>query len=147
MLRIARKMAVDEDDASDIVQEVFIYYYEKLNKGLEVNHLKNWLIRAIVNKCVDYHKRKKKHTKLSVLNGIADKEQTVENQQSDDVLKEAFTKLKHKEMQLITLYSEGYSYKEIAQIAKINFSSVGKMLSRALQKLKIILEGMNYEMY
>jgi len=50
-------------------------------------------------------------------------------------------------MKIVILYSEEYSYKEIAKIAEINFSSVGKTLSRTLQKLKEILITMNYEMY
>jgi DNA-directed RNA polymerase specialized sigma24 family protein len=41
---------------------------------------------------------------------------------------------------LLTLYSEDFSYKEIAEITGIKFSSVGKTLARALKKLQNEIE-------
>ena len=142
MFCVARKIVNDEDVASDIVQEVFVYYFEKLQNGIAVHYPSSWLIRASMNKCVDYLNQKKKHMPLSVVN-----EWEAEEEQSDSTLQQAISELKPAEMKLIMLYSEGYSYKEIAQIAEINLSSVGKTLSRALQKLKEILKRLNYEMY
>jgi len=78
---------------------------------------------------------------------LTTEEETFENQQTEVILKQAIAELKPLEIKLIMLYSEGYSYKEIAQIAEINFSSVGKTLSRTLKKLKEILNRLNYEMY
>ena len=147
MFGIAVKMVNDKDVASDIVQEVFVYYFEKLQNGHTIQHLQSWLIRATMNKCVDYLKRRKKHTPLSAVSDLADEEETFEIQQPDVILKQAIAKLKPLEIKLIMLYSEGYSYKEIAQITEINFTSVGKTLSRTLHKLKEILKRLNYEMY
>ena len=144
MFCIARKMLNDADDASDIVQEVFAYYFEKLQSGHTVHHPQSWLVRATINKCVDYLKQRKKRIPLSEASTLADDEETF---QTDEILWQAVAKLKPLEMKLIILYSEGYSYKEIAQITKINFSSVGKTLSRTLHKLKEILKNLNYEMY
>jgi len=39
------------------------------------------------------------------------------------------------------------SYKEIAGITGIKYSSVGKMLSRTIKKLDEIIKRMGYEMY
>jgi len=142
---IAMKMVDDRDVVNDIVQEVFIYYFEKLQSGLAVHYLPSWLIRATINKCTDYLSQRKKHTQLSTANDLATDEETFDS--TSDILRQAITKLKPVEMKLIILYSEGYSYKEIAQIAEINFSSVGKTLSRTLHKLKEILKRLNYEMY
>ena len=143
MFCIAQKIVNDEDVASDIIQEVFVYYFEKLQNGIVVHYPSSWLIRASINKCVDYLNQKKKHTPLSVVNEW----EAEEEKQSDSILQQAISELKPAEMKLIMLYSEGYSYKEIAEIAEINFSSVGKTLSRTLQKLKEILKRLNYEMY
>ena len=147
MFRFAAKMTNDKDVAVDIVQEIFIYCYEKFQNGYTIQNPQNWLIKAVSNKCIDYLKRKKKHTQLNAATGLAVEDENYDNQQFEAILKLALTKLKPLEMKLIILYSEGYSYKEIAQVAEINFSSVGKTLSRALQKLKEILKRMNYEMY
>jgi len=147
MFRIAAKMTNDKEVANDIVQEVFVYYFEKLGNDYLIQKLQSWMIRAVINKCVDYLKRRKKHIQLNTVITMADEEKNYEIQQSGTILKQAISKLKPMEMKLIILYSEGYSYKEIAQMADINFSSVGKTLSRSLIKLKEILKRMNYEMY
>jgi len=144
MFCIARKMVNNADDAGDIVQEVFVYYFEKLQNGHAVHHPHSWLVRATVNKCVDFLKQRKKRTPLSEAEKLATEEDV---SQTDEILWQAIAKLKPLEMKLIILYSEDYSYKEMAQITEINFSSVGKTLSRTLHKLKEILKSLNYEMY
>jgi len=144
MYGIARKMVNDGDVASDIVQEIFVYYFEKLQDGIIVHHPQSWLVRATMNKCIDALKHREKHTTLSAANELADETETFEQ---DVILRQALTELKPAEMKMVILYSEGYSYKEIAQIADVKFSSVGKILSRTLHKLKEILKRLNYEMY
>ena len=147
MFGIAFKMVNDKDVTSDIVHEVFVCYFEKLQNGRTIHQPQSWLIRATINQCIDYLKRRKSHITLSAVSELADEEETFEIQQPDEILKQAIAELKPLEMKLIMLYSEGYSYNEIAQIAEIKFSSVGKTLSRTLHKLKEILKRLNYEMY
>jgi RNA polymerase sigma-70 factor (ECF subfamily) len=147
VFRIANKIVSDEDVANDIVQDVFACCYEKLQKGHPILHPQSYLVRVALNKCADYLKQREKHAPLSAANEHADKEENFEIQQMEVVLRQAIATLKPKEMKLVMLYSEGYSYKDIAQITEINFSSVGKTLSRTLHKLKLILKNLNYEMY
>jgi RNA polymerase sigma-70 factor (ECF subfamily) len=147
MFRIAGKMVNDRDVASDIVQEVFVYYFEKLQNGMVVHHPQSWLVRAVMNKCVDDLNKRKKHTSLNEVSELATEEDNFEIRQRDAILYQAISELKPLEIKLIILYSEDYSYKEMAQITGINFSSVGKTLSRTLNKLKMILKRLNDEMY
>ena len=148
MFGVACKMVNDGDVAKDIVQEVFVYYYEKMQSGFQADHLQSWLVRATINKSIDYLNKKKKHTSLITLNETAtDDDKNLETQQRNALLHQAIAKLKPLEMKMVVLYSEEYSYKEIAEITEINFSSVGKTLSRTLDKLKIILNQQNYELY
>jgi len=146
MFCMASKMVGDEDVAGDIVQDVFAYYFEKLQGGYVIRLPQNWLVRATVNKSIDYLNQRKKRTSLSDVDNLTAEVETFEIQQPDVILRQAIAELKPMEMKLIALYSEGYSYKEIAQIAEIKFSSVGKTLSRILDKLKGILKKMDYEM-
>ena len=138
-------MVGDRDVVCDIVQEIFVSYYEKLRNGHAVNHPNSWLLRAVINKSVDYVNRQKKYVRLDA--GYDDKEEdVVEKRQSEAVMQQALRRLNHQEMELVTLYSEDFSYKEIAQITGIRFSSVGKTLSRSLKKLGEILKKMDDEM-
>ena len=141
------KMVHDEAIADDIVQEVFVYYFEKTQNEHKIENTQGWLARAAMNKCVDHLKYREKFTELNTVNELTTEENSYEINKPDAILQQAISKLKPVEMKIVILYSEEYSYKEIAQIAKINFSSVGKTLSRTLQKLKEILKKMNYEMY
>jgi RNA polymerase sigma-70 factor (ECF subfamily) len=141
------KMVHDEAVADDIVQEVFVYYFEKTANGHQIENVQGWLARATMNKCVDHLKYRERFIKLNTVSEPTIEEESFEINKTDSILKQALSKLKPLEMKIVILYSEEYSYKEIAQIVKINFSSVGKTLSRTLQKLKEILKKMNYEMY
>jgi len=114
MFSVAIKMVNEKDVTRDIVQEVFVYYFEKLQNGHTVHHPQSWLVRATINECVDYLKRRKKHIPLSAVSSWAAEEELFEIQRPDGVLKQAIAELKPLEMKLIILYSEGYSYKEIA---------------------------------
>jgi len=147
MLRIARKMTNNNEAAADIVQEIFVYCYEKIKNGHAVNNIQSWLIRAVINKSIDEIKKIKKHTRLNVLRDKETDDESFELKMNSIEIKEAIDELKPSEKKLIVLYSEGYSYKEISEIAEIKLTSVGKTLSRILQKLKLILKRMNYEMY
>ncbi|MDR1951819.1 MAG: hypothetical protein LBP96_06290, partial [Bacteroidales bacterium] len=71
MFGIACKMLNDRDLANDIVQEVFIYYYERMQNGFQPQHLQSWLVRAAINKGMDHLNKKKKHTSLITLNETA----------------------------------------------------------------------------
>jgi RNA polymerase sigma-70 factor (ECF subfamily) len=51
-------------------------------------------------------------------------------------LRHCLSLLSEKEQVLVSLYSEGMSYKELAEISGLRFTSVGTTLSRALTKLK-----------
>ncbi len=147
MFRVARKIVYDVDVVSDIVQEVFIYFFDKVNRGEEVRYPKSWLYRATYNKCIDYWREKKRfeHIDLIEANGIED-----ENNDSSAetvALNIALDRLKPDERFLVVLYSEGLSYKEMAEVTEIKFSSIGKTLSRILKKIEIELKSQCDELY
>ena len=55
--------------------------------------------------------------------------------EAPDILN-AIAHLNEKEQTLVILYSEGYSYKEIAEMTGRNLPSIGKTLSRIMDKIK-----------
>jgi len=48
LFRIASKMVNDEDVASDIVQEIFVCFFEKMQKRAVILHPQSWLVRAVI---------------------------------------------------------------------------------------------------
>jgi len=149
MFCIAQNMINDSDAACDIIQDIFIYYHKTSQNGNTVNNPKSWLMRATINKCIDYSKHQKKHLRIDSIKPISIIEDATGEYTEKEIkiIRQALSRLKPKEKTLAILYSEGMSYKEISEISGITFSSVGKMLSRTIKKLEEILKRMGYEMY
>jgi RNA polymerase sigma-70 factor (ECF subfamily) len=147
MYCVAQKMVYDQDAAKDIVQDVFIYFYEKQKVRHEIRQLKNWLIRATINKCIDYSKQRKRNQSLDMMDTLSTTEIPFEKMETQFMVRKALSNLKPQERILAVLYSEGFSYKEMATLAEIKFSSIGKMLSRTLGKLKEQLKKQDCELY
>jgi RNA polymerase sigma-70 factor (ECF subfamily) len=140
-------MVNDTDLASDIVQEVFIYLHEKLQKGHQINHLRSWLSKAVYNRCIDFLRKPKRNVGLDVVEKQGEEDRFLEKEETKKVIRDALEKLKINEKLLAVLYSEGFSYKEMAEISGIKMSSIGNTLSRTLKKLKKELTAQGYELH
>jgi RNA polymerase sigma-70 factor (ECF subfamily) len=147
MYRVASRMVGDSEDVSDIIQEIFIDFFNKINNGNIIHHPKSWLFRATINKCIDNQRSRKRFQNLDSLGEYKSEIGIVENQEMKDVISLAISKLNPQEKILATVYSEGLSYKEIAEVTGIKFSSIGKMLSRTLKKMEKELKNQRYDLY
>ena len=147
MFRVATNMVGDTDDVSDIVQEIFMDYFNKLNNGNIIHHPKSWLYRATINKCIDNQRNRKRFQNLESLGDHNIEYEIAENQDIINAINLALSKLRPKEKILAEFYSDGLSYKEIAEITGIKFSSIGKTLSRTLKKIEKELKNQRYELY
>lgn len=150
---IAARMVDDKDDIKDILQEVFASYYEKTEISKQtILQPHSWLIRATLNKCIDHFGKSRKHVKLDLLayeepGETASQEEAIDQNKRSRILQEAMRELSAREIKLVVLYSKSFSYKEMAEITGINYTSIGKSLSRTLQKLKQIVKQKGYELY
>jgi RNA polymerase sigma-70 factor (ECF subfamily) len=147
MFRVATRMIGDRDDVSDILQEIFIDFFNKLNNGNIIHHPKSWLYRATINKCTDNLRNRKRFDNLESLGDYKADMELTENQEVKDAINQAIAKLNPQEKILAAFYSEGLSYKEIAEVTGIKMSSIGKMLSRTLKKMEKELKNKKYELY
>lgn len=136
LFRIAAKMLRDSDAARDVVHDVFMAYYFNSENKKVINDSKNWLIRCTINKGVDFLRKNKKIVSDEIVAKQDNASHTIDSQIDLMSLSGLISKLDGKDQSLVVLYSEGYSYKEIAEITGINFNSVGKTLSRILEKLR-----------
>lgn len=132
LFRIATKMLQDPESAKDVVQDVFTAYYFAMNNEKVIRDTKNWLIRSTINKGIDY---KRKTARTVAMESPQPESDETPNDDTSDILN-TIAHLSEKEQTLVVLYSEGYSYKEIAEMTGRNLHSVGKTLSRTLYKIK-----------
>jgi RNA polymerase sigma-70 factor (ECF subfamily) len=128
------------------MQDVFIDYFNNCKNGSSILYPKSWLYRVTLNKSIDYLRKQKMEIRTEPEN-VVQISHDEENLEDRKIVRQAISRLKPRERKLVVLYSEDLSYREISESTGIKFSSVGKMLSRALKKLKKELEAQQYEMY
>lgn len=149
--RLVSKFRVNSHDAEDIVQDVFVKLYLQFNSGNQVQYPKTWLYKVAVNVCINTVNRRKETELLENVNsseyGTADSlETSIDQNEQEEIIRNALMKLKEQERLIVILYSEGLSYKEIAEVSGVKFTSISQNLSRALEKLRPLLKNHYYEM-
>lgn len=135
VFRFVLKNLKDEDDAQDIVQDSF--------ERLWVNHAnvdalkaKSYLFTTAYHTMIDHIRKMKPQSSLEE---IPETEGDTFRNYSDlkEILNEALEKLNEIQRSVILLRDyEGYSYKEIGEITKLNESQVKVYIYRARAFLK-----------
>ncbi len=136
LYRTAQKMMGNGYDVKDIVQEVFLDFFEKTNRGVHLKYPGSWLYRVTLNKCMDVLRKDNKYVDAEPSTDIADQSNTLEVRETKALMAGCLSELKPHERALCVLYSEGLSYKEMAEITGIPFASVGKKLSRTQCRIR-----------
>lgn len=139
--RVAFNRLRNYSDAEDVAQEVFLALY-KCGKHFDSDeHLKAWLIRTTINKCVDL-KRSFWFLRTEPLNEslaytLDEKDRSIlsEIQRLSPVYRDV----------IYLYYYEGYSISEIASITGVSVNTASSRLKRARRKLGMILEGVDLE--
>jgi len=144
---VVHKMVPDLDDASDLVQEVFINLYQSIERKVVIEHPRSWLYKVTIHKCIDFTRKRNRHEPIELCSQLKEDDASLESENKQAIVRIALKRLTKDESVLAILYSEGCSYKEIAEITGIRMTSVGKTLSRTLMKLGNELKKMKYELY
>jgi RNA polymerase sigma-70 factor (ECF subfamily) len=124
-----------ESDALEAVQEVTCRAYIKLNKLKEPKFFNTWLIKILMNYCIDEHKRRKKVIELKPL------EESHEDKSVDAmILEEAIEKLESKFKEVIILkYFQDMTTADIARVMQCPEGTVKTWCARALKQLKVFI--------
>jgi len=149
---IAYRMAGNEADARDLVQEAFLRVYRALRRVEPDAPLERWLYRIVSNLHIDLL-RKRPRTRVESLDApvetargevsreIADLESSPEaildREQLDAAIQRALGTLPQ-ELRLVVVLSdiEGLAYEEIAAMLRIPLGTVKSRLHRARQALQ-----------
>ena len=136
--RLAFARLKSTSDADDILQEVFLRYLKRGKKPLEDEHEKALLIRITIN-CT-----KRLHTSAWRKNTTELDEPLSENAHNGETL-DAVLRLPLKYRTVIHLhYYCGYTAEEIGVLLGSRASTVRSQLSRAREKLRQDLQGVEF---
>jgi RNA polymerase sigma factor (sigma-70 family) len=146
----------EEEDASDITQEVFISAFQSIKGFKGDSKLSTWLYKISVTKSLE-HLRKKKRKKRSGLtislfgsgesikplneNSFYHPGVQLENKERAAILFGAIDLLpENQKVAFILNKVECLSYQETAEVMEISVSSVESLIFRAKQRLQVLLK-------
>lgn len=135
----------DQDEAYDIVQETFIRAIREQRLFNIDFRIKAWLFRVAKNLCLNQIRNTSRRAAILQANPMTDRhepnqyQRIFEGEREIEMMKamEQLTE-EHREI-LILRYYDDLSYAEIAQVLEIKLGTVMSRLSRARQKLLIVM--------
>ncbi len=141
MFGLALKFLNKEEEASDMVSEVFIKLVEELNKkDMEDEVVFRWLYRVTVNRCINFLKQNKRHCELLTKHQSFLEEQYDSLAESQELQSsELYTFLtgqSSKELQKMVVYqiALGMTINEIAEMMQLDRKTVSKKLKKFYEK-------------
>ena len=140
VFRFGFRLLGDSEQAMDLSQEVFLKLYATVSGGPEILEIRSWLFRTAANLSYDWLRRKHRYSQLLRIDvDVSYAPQDVEGEfiRTEDgrAVRASLDRLTPRDRLLLTLYAEGLSYKEIAGVMGLRETSVGKLVSRAVQRL------------
>lgn len=155
--RFAREYVISEEDAEDIVQDIFLELcetYDSLSSSFRVD-IVAYVFTAVKNRCIDYLRRKIVEQKskenirekeLLILRMKFDSLEILENDlfnenDMEQILNKALLKLPERCREILVKHKiEGMRQKEIAEQLSISPKTVENQLTIAYKKLREELE-------
>lgn len=141
MYKYAYYMLGNEADAEDIISETVVDMYTGIKKLKNLSLFRSWCFKILSNKCK--RKRKsyfKKNVSIEECENNVDLSYEYEPCKYHD-LEVAFSGLSEEEKNIVTLSAIfGYKSIEVGEILNLKNTTVRSKLSRALSKMKKVME-------
>ena len=158
---LALRTVGNEEDAADMTQEVFLRAYRALGTFRGESKFSVWLYRLTTNVCIDFLRREKRRSTLSMTVSLDDEEgarqaelpderysphRQAEQQELRDTLRAGLRALSEEHRQVLILRElEGLSYGEIAALLGVEEGTVKSRIARARLALReYLLEQGNF---
>lgn len=151
---IAYSYVKSEAAALDIIQEAVVKALENINSLRKIEYLRTWFYRIVINESINYIRKNKRILLFDnneiiqdmSINKIKDvRMNELENEETKKELFKAMDLLEPKLRTIVILrFYEDLKIREIADITKTNENTVKTRLYKALDILKVNLEGEIY---
>ncbi|HEY5825494.1 MAG TPA: RNA polymerase sigma factor [Cyclobacteriaceae bacterium] len=146
MYNVGFRIVNNTEEAEDVLQEAFISAFKNLHHYRGDATFGAWLKRIVVNKAINYLKKKKMERFPDDEKWDVKEEVVVDEFESFpfsvDKVKRAIESLPDGYRTVLSLYLlEGYDHGEIAEIMGITESTSKSQFNRSKKKLKELLEG------
>lgn len=133
----------DYQEAEDLSQDVFISFYNSIDKFRGDCSISTYIYRIAVSRCLDYKRKKNLKGFLTGLFNVS-KEETIDLDERNYVRQCILSLPEDLKTPVVLYYYSGLSQREIADILNITSKSVEGRIYRAKQKLKLEFESGGY---
>ncbi len=142
LLRFATRFLKDEDEARDVVQDVFLKLWQKRDTLAEIENIEAFAMRMTRNRCLDVIRANKvvpidKETDRKIKEETVDVHSKIELRESANQIKMLINQLPDLQRTVMQLRDiEQLSYDEIAEETELNVNAIRVNLSRARKKVR-----------
>jgi RNA polymerase sigma-70 factor (TIGR02954 family) len=143
LYKIAYSYLKRETEALEAIQEVTFRAYKGVKKLKQVSYFKTWLIRIMINYCIDERRKRKRLI-------FAEKEVATSDEDSSTniVVQDAVYQLKANYQKVIVLkYYQDLTVPQIASVLEKPEGTIKTWVHKALKQLKDILEKDGEQFY
>jgi RNA polymerase sigma-70 factor, ECF subfamily len=129
----------NRESAEELAQDVFLQLYDHLESICSPAHLRFWLRRVTVHRCIDYGRRETRQRTLSLDEAA---EPAAASQPPDPLLAQTLDRLVQSlpakaRMVLILRFQEELELREIAEAMEMPINTVKSSLQRTLAILRV----------
>ena len=137
MYKVAKSRLSNEDDIYDVIQETGYKLYINYEKINDIDKIKVWLIKVLINECNKIYKIKRREIKLQekVLQKKLENRDIANDNNIDFEL--LIKELKKEDRTILTLYyGNNYTTKEIVNILNKNENTIRSKIKRAKERIR-----------
>ena len=129
-----RPRVASDDDAQDLVQDVFARIQASANKGTGIENVSGWVYQITRNGIADYHRERAKHSKMA--SQLADADSGEHDRPSEEARWEPDAELSHCMRPFVGLLPEPYA--EAVALTDLG----GMSQTQAAERLGLSVSGM-----
>lgn len=126
----------DQDEVSDLFQEVLINLWKSFPSFEGRSKLNSWVYRVSMNVCISLERKKKRQRTVPLMMDINPFEEENANSKQMEILRKRIARLGIFDRAIILLWLENMSYEEIGEIIGITAKNVSVRLYRMKEELK-----------
>lgn len=137
LFRYCNRLTGDPDQADDLAQEAFFRLLDRGVAGSDAG-LRSWLFMVATNLVRD--RSRTLETRRRILAGVPPPEhvpgpdEDLSRAEEITRVRSALERMSPRDREMLLLRQEGFTYREIADVAGVSPRSVGTILARALKK-------------
>lgn len=149
LYRVAYRLTSQPEAAEDLVQDIMLHFYPKLQELKQIENLKPWLTRSLYNRFIDNLRKNKRNPVTdaledTVLESMADSNLQPEHETEQNLMQQrleyALMQLNEDQRHVVMLHDmEGYTLIELAEIMSTPVGTLKSRLHRARNSIKATL--------